>query len=132
MTVCVYSACLSVREHNIWNHAYNADRIFVHVTKCRGSVLCHGGVAINKMLPVLWTASYLHVMGHTEACRYRRRDAAAARRVQANALVASYWLCPLVDGVRRDESFVQGVPGAESAMDYCRFVTEETAVLRRC
>jgi len=62
------SVCLSVR-----------DRIFGNTRPIFTNLLCmlsmavarssSGGVAIRYVLPVLWTTSYLHIMGHMPECR---------------------------------------------------------------
>ena len=64
VSVC---ACLSVREC-ISRTTYPFFAHFVHDAYGRGSALSCG-VAIRYVLPVVWMASYLHVMDHTEACR---------------------------------------------------------------
>ena len=105
------SVCVSGREH------ISAATYSIFSNFCGSVLLCY-------VLPLSCIMSYL------------QRLTSLRRRAQDNALAASYWLRRRRASI--DESIVQGVPGAQTAMHHCRialFCMLPTAVLggwRRC
>ena len=59
------SVCGCVSEHI-------SETTFLCVLPMAGARPLSNGVAICCLLPFVWMASCLHMMGHMEACRYRK------------------------------------------------------------
>ena len=64
--------CVCPRAY-LQNCSSNLYNILLHVTYDRVLVILswRSGTFLRYVLPVLWLTTYLHIMGHTGACRHR-------------------------------------------------------------
>ena len=72
LSVCL-PVCLSVCQlAYLWNYTSNLHQFLPNFYACYLCPLLSPplhGVAIRYILPVLWVASYLHIMGHMQGCQ---------------------------------------------------------------